>query len=59
MSGQGSYVDDIKIPGMLHAAFLRSPHAHARIRSVDVAAALRMPGVEAVLTGDDRCLPRR
>ncbi len=53
MSGQGSYVDDIKIPGMLHAAFLRSPHAHARIRSVDVAAALRMPGVEAVLTGDD------
>jgi carbon-monoxide dehydrogenase large subunit len=38
---------------MLHAAFLRSPHAHARIRSVDVAAALRMPGVEAVLTGDD------
>ena len=53
VSGQGSYVDDIKIPGMLHAAFLRSPHAHARIRSVDVAAALRMPGVEAVLTGDD------
>ena len=53
VSGQGSYVDDIKILGMLHAAFLRSPHAHARIRSVDVAAALRMPGVEAVLTGDD------
>ena len=53
VSGQGSYVDDIKIPGMLHAAFLRSPHAHARIRSVDAAAALRMPGVEAVLTGDD------
>ena len=53
VSGQGSYVDDIKIPGMLHAAFLRSPHAHARIRSVDVAAALRRPGVEAVLTGDD------
>ena len=53
MSGQGSYVDDIKIPGMLHAAFLRSPHAHARIRSVDVAAAQEMPGVEVVLTGED------
>ena len=53
VSGQGSYVDDIKIPGMLHAAFLRSPHAHARIRSVDVAAAQEMPGVEVVLTGED------
>ena len=46
-------MDDIKIPGMLHAAFLRSPHAHARIRSVDVAAAQEMPGVEVVLTGED------
>ena len=53
VSGQGSYVDDIKIPGMLHAAFLRSPHAHARIRSVDVTAAQEMPGVEVVLTGKD------
>ncbi len=53
VSGQGSYVDDIKIPGMLHAAFLRSPHAHARIRSVDATAAQEMPGVEVVLTGED------
>ena len=53
VSGQGFYVDDIKIQGMLHAVFLRSTHAHARIRSIDVAAAREMPGVEAVLTGDD------
>jgi carbon-monoxide dehydrogenase large subunit len=53
VSGQGFYVDDIKIQGMLHAVFLRSTHAHARIRSIDVTAAREMPGVEAVLTGDD------
>ncbi len=39
VAGQGSYVDDIKVPGMLHAAFLRSPYAHARIRSVDASIA--------------------
>ena len=52
-TGAGRYVDDIQLPGMLHAAFLRSPHAHARIARVDTSAALAMPGVHAVLTGQD------
>jgi carbon-monoxide dehydrogenase large subunit len=51
--GQGTYVDDIALPRMLHGAILRSPYAHARIRSVDVTAALAHPMVEAVLTGAD------
>jgi aerobic carbon-monoxide dehydrogenase large subunit len=51
--GLGTYVDDISLPGMLHGAILRSPYAHAIIRSVDTAAALAHPMVEAVLTGED------
>jgi carbon-monoxide dehydrogenase large subunit len=51
--GRGNFVDDITLPGMLHGAILRSPYAHARIRSVDVTAALAHPMVEAVLTGED------
>ncbi|PKB63774.1 MAG: hypothetical protein BZY80_05410 [SAR202 cluster bacterium Io17-Chloro-G2] len=51
--GQGSYVDDIKLPGMLHALVLRSPHAHARIASIDAGQALRAPGVVAVFTAAD------
>jgi carbon-monoxide dehydrogenase large subunit len=51
--GQGTFVDDISLPGMLHGAILRSPVAHARIVSVDVTAALAHPKVEAVLTGAD------
>jgi carbon-monoxide dehydrogenase large subunit len=51
--GLGTYVDDISLPGMLHGAIMRSPYAHAVIRSVDVAAALAHPMVEAVLTGED------
>src|ERR1700749_2865425 len=51
LTGAGRYVDDIKLPGMLHAAFVRSPMAHARVLSVDVSAALALPGVVAVLTG--------
>jgi carbon-monoxide dehydrogenase large subunit len=51
--GQGTFVDDIQLPGMLHGAILRSPLAHARIVSVDVAAALAHPRVEAVITGLD------
>ncbi|MGZ4482631.1 MAG: xanthine dehydrogenase family protein molybdopterin-binding subunit, partial [Gaiellales bacterium] len=47
------YVDDIKLPGMLHMVVVRSPHAHADITSIDSAAAARMPGVTAVLTADD------
>src|SRR5580700_5635316 len=51
LTGAGRYVDDIKLPGMLHAAFVRSPMAHARVRSVDVSAARALPGVVAVYTG--------
>ena len=53
LRGEGCYVADVELPGQLHAVFLRSPFAHARIRSVDTAAALALPGVAAVLTRDD------
>ncbi len=51
--GRGSYIGDLALPGLLHAAFVRSPHAHARIRRVDVEVARRQPGIVAVLTGHD------
>jgi carbon-monoxide dehydrogenase large subunit len=51
--GQGIFVDDLKRPGMLHGAVLRSPYAHARIVSIDTSAALQHPKVHAVLTGAD------
>ncbi len=51
--GKARFVGDIRMPGMLHAAFVRSPHAHARIVSIDKSAALALPGVVAVLTCDD------
>src|SRR6516225_9633268 len=51
LTGTGRYVDDIKLPGMLHAAFVRSPLAHAHVVSVDVAALQAHPGVVAVFTG--------
>src|SRR2546430_7675245 len=50
--GKGTYVDDITLPGMLHMAILRSPFAHARIRSIDASAAQALPGVVAVVTGE-------
>jgi carbon-monoxide dehydrogenase large subunit len=53
VTGRGSFVDDIHLPGMLYAAVLRSPHAHARIRAIDVSAARHLPGVITVLTGAD------
>jgi len=53
ITGHGNYVADIKRPDMLMGAFLRSPHAHARIKSVDTKAALASPGVVAVFTGED------
>jgi len=53
ITGRGNYVDDLKLPGMTYAAFVRSPHAHARIRSIDVAGAKAHPGVVAVFTGKD------
>ena len=52
LRGKGNYLDDIELPNMLHMAILRSPHAHARIKSVDTAEASKMPGVVAVVTGD-------
>ncbi len=51
ITGGGRYVDDMVVPGMKHAAFVRSPHAHANITSIEVSAAKEMPGVIAVLTG--------
>ena len=53
LTGRGQFVDDVKLPNMLHAAILRSPHAHALVRSIDATAALAMAGVVAVLTYDD------
>ena len=53
VTGQGSFVDDLRLPGMLHAVVLRSPHAHARILSIDAAPARALPGVAAVLTASD------
>jgi len=53
LRGAGRYSDDVSLPGQAYAAILRSPHAHARIRSIDSAAARAMPGVLAVLTGAD------
>jgi carbon-monoxide dehydrogenase large subunit len=53
ITGRGQYTDDVKVQGTLHVAFVRSPHAHARIRGVDLAAARTQPGVVAVYTGKD------
>src|SRR5438552_6227724 len=52
IQGRGRYVDDIELPGMLHMAILRSPFAHARIRSIDASRAQELPGVVAVVTGE-------
>jgi aerobic carbon-monoxide dehydrogenase large subunit len=53
LTGQALFIDDVELPGMLHAAFLRSQVAHARIRSVDVSRALKRPGVVAAYTAHD------
>ncbi|HET8578302.1 MAG TPA: xanthine dehydrogenase family protein molybdopterin-binding subunit [Methylomirabilota bacterium] len=53
LRGEGRYHDDINLPGQAHAVLVRSPHAHARIRSLDTSAAERAPGVLAVFTGAD------
>jgi carbon-monoxide dehydrogenase large subunit len=60
LSGYGRYIDDIKLPRMLHACFVRSPHPHARLVAIEVAAAKRAPGVVAVFTAAEinpRCEP--
>src|SRR3979411_3059309 len=51
ITGKGRYVDDIKLMGLTHAHFIRSPHAHAKVKSIDTSAAMTMPGVVGVLTG--------
>ena len=53
LMGRAAFVDDVTLPGMLHAAFLRSPHAHARITGIDAANALAIPGVAGVFTFED------
>src|SRR5947209_20552921 len=53
LTGHGHYLDDIVRPRQSHAVMLRSPHAHARIRSIDTNSAAAAPGVIAVLTGED------
>src|SRR3954447_6818908 len=52
LTGRGRYIDDINLPGMLHAVVLRSPHAHAGIRSIDKSAALALPGVHVFVHTD-------
>ena len=53
LTGGGRYIDDVKLPGMLHAAFVRSPMAHGKVLAVDASAARELPGVVAVFTGAD------
>ena len=53
LTGSALFVDDVELPEMLHAAFVRSPHAHARIQNLDVSAARSLNGVVAVYTADD------
>ena len=53
ITGGATYTDDVQLPGMLYAAILRSPHAHAKINSIDTTAANSSPGVVAVFTGSD------
>lgn len=53
VEGRGQFVDDLVLPRMVHVAFVRSPHAHARIGAIDARAALQIPGVVRVLTGPD------
>jgi carbon-monoxide dehydrogenase large subunit len=59
VAGRGRFVDDVKIPGVLQACFVRSPHAHARLVSIDTKLAMIMPGVHAVVTAEDLPDPMR
>src|SRR5260370_8139562 len=51
--GQGNYVDDVQLPGMLYGDIVRSPYAHALIKNIDISEALKVPGVLPVITGQD------
>ena len=53
LTGAGQYTDDVTLPGQTHAVFVRSPHAHAAIKSIKKDKALKAPGVLAVFTGED------
>jgi len=53
LTGRAIYVDDVKLPGLPHAAVLRSPHAHARIKRIETSKARSLPGVFAIITGED------
>lgn len=53
ITGEAKYLDDLQLPGLAHAAVLRSPHAHAKINSIDISAAAQLPGVVVVYTGQD------
>src|SRR5947207_14651106 len=53
ITGRGTYVDDVKLPGMTYAAFVRSPHAHARIKAIEAGRARKAPGVIAVYTSEE------
>ena len=53
IQGKGNYVDDVKLPRMVHMDIVRSPYAHAKILKIDASEALKMPGVLAVITGED------
>src|SRR5215212_5070035 len=53
ITGRGKFTDDLKLQGLTHAAFVRSPHAHAAIRGIDLSRAQAVPGVRAIYTGVD------
>ena len=58
ITGKGHYTDDINRPGQVFAYFIRSPHAHAKIRTIDASAAARQPGVAGIFSGAFiSCLP--
>ena len=57
LTGQGHYIDDVNLPRQAYAAFVRSPHAHARVRGIDTAAAAAMPGVVLIVTGAEWAQP--
>src|SRR5580704_12162255 len=59
LAGRGRFVDDVKVAGVLHACFVRSPYAHAKVQGVDGKVAMVMPGVHAVISADDLPEPMR
>src|SRR5215470_6731657 len=59
LTGRGRFVDDVTLPGTLHACFVRAPHAHARIKAVDPSPALALRGVHVAMTSDDLPGPMR